>query len=236
MSNSKQLFIGVLGSLIASAIWAVIGKITKIEPLWVFGVAGFIAGCGLTYSILIWWLDKRTQCAERVESSALGFVNFVRDAKHSILAVGPTLNYLARDPEAKKILHQKLADINFELWLLISSPKTVDLWRPIGFNEGYKADLENARREFTAWKKHYNLTVKETFLVTTSFLFVDANQKTGKLLITPLPWRVPSGNRPCFMISKEHHPIAFDTYYTAYRELFSSEYCQPIESSTTTPA
>lgn len=251
MSNSKQLFLGVLGSLIASAIWAVIGNIAKVEPLWIFGIAGFIAGCGVTYSIVTWWLEKRelekrelerkelekrAHCAERVQGSALGFVNFVQEAKHSIFAIGPTLNFLARNPETKKLLHKKLADTEFELWLLISSPKAVDLWELIGFNENFMADLENARREFTAWSKNYNnLTVKETFLITTTFIFVDANQKTGKLLITPLPWRVPSDDRPCFMVSKEHHPIAFNTYYNAYKGLFDSKYCKTFDMGTGVP-
>ena len=235
MSSSKQVFIGVLGSLIASAIWAVTGEITKIEPLWLFGIAGFIAGCGITFSIGTWWLGKRAHFVQRVDGSAFGFVNCVQEAKHSIFAIGPTLNFLARDPEARKILHQKLADTKFELWLLISSPETADLWELIGFNESYMADLKNARREFTDWSKKYNnLTVKETFLITTNFIFIDANQKTGKLYITPLPWRIETGNRPCFMVSKEHHLTAFNTYYTAYRGLFDSQYCQAIEPPSTT--
>jgi len=65
-----------------------------------------------------------------------------------------------------------------------------------------------------------NLQIRKNGIVTFSLLFIDADTKDARVLITPVPWRIAGSERPCFLINKQHHESAFSTYYITYVDLF----------------
>jgi len=224
--RTKTIVDGVATGLVVAGIIAAIKWAAKPWGLWIAGGTGVAIGY---LAAFVWRQKYYARFSQRIEGSSLGFLEFVQEAKHNIFAIGPTLNFLARENEARTLLHQKLAEPDFAVWLLLSNDRASEFMELIGFNESFVSDLINAKKQFKAWSaKHQNLLAKTTLYVTTSLVFVDANQENGKLLVVPLPWRVSADDRPAFVISKRHHPIAFNTYYQAYKALFESRYAEAI--------
>ena len=99
-------------------------------------------------------------------------------------------------------------DKHFKDQLLNSIDKFKDL----------KTDFENLKNNNEDIKG--NLQISKNGIVTFSLLFIDADTKDARVLITPVPWRIAGSERPCFLINKQHHESAFSTYYNTYVDLF----------------
>jgi hypothetical protein len=87
-------------------------------------------------------------------------------------------------------------------------------------------DLERSIETFTQWQRQadideLSLTIKlSKNLGTLSFTFVDPDEDTGKLLLTPITYRSHSSNRPCVCLVKKKHRCAFSSYFATYETIF----------------
>lgn len=233
MSKKTQEFLlGVLASIVAAAIWAAIKLATHAWSLWLAGLAGF-GMASLVFAILqVRQLRQSARFAARIEGSPFEFHKLLAKAQHSIFAIGPNLNFLMNNQKIKQLFFQKLSDPNFRGSLLVCDPTsaTANLLHEIGYSGDFNSQLRKSIDTFQLWsKEHPNLLVKIVGPLTASIVFVDADQDTGALLIIPLPWRVSGENRPCFLLSKKVHHVAFNTYYDSYRALFRSDIAKNIE-------
>jgi hypothetical protein len=232
----REILFGILASLIAAAIVAAVNRATETRSLWFAGLAGFGAGCGVVFLMLVRRLRATVGFVERIEGSTFEFHKLVAEAEKSVFAIGPTLIFLTQKEEIKQLLFQKLSNPKFHVSLLVCDPAsaTAQLWTEIGYGREFDKAIRESINTFQSWldkKDRPNLIIKTVGPVTASLVFIDADDGTnGQLLIIPLPWRVSGQNRPCFVISKRFHTSAFNTYYDSYRALFNSDVAKDIEN------
>ena len=236
--DGKNLLTGVVGSLIATGlaaliIWATDNWPSKYWSLWLTGIGGFLVGL----LVLYWWqLRKRIRFSPRIEGSPFEFHKLASAAQHSIQAIGPTLIFLTQNPAIRQLLFKKLTDPKFRISFLISDPDSgaTQLWNQIAYGRDFNIQLRESIAAFQSWldpKERPNLTIKTVSSISASLVFIDADHRNGQLIIIPLPWGVSGQNRPCFRLSKSFHPIAFNTYYDSYRALLSSETAKSVSTA-----
>jgi hypothetical protein len=232
---SREILIGALGSLLAASIWALAAHVRDITSIWSAILIGLLLGVALMALVAAWFFRANVGFADRIEGSAYEFQKLLTQANKSIFVIGPSLGYLTQYPIVKELLFQKLSNLKFSASILLCDPAsaTSQLWNEIGYGRNFSSAIMQSLETFQTWihpKERPNLTVKVVGLVTASLVFIDAeDDKNGRLLIIPLPWRVSGQNRPCFMISKRFQKAAFNTYYDSYRNLFESEIAKAIE-------
>ena len=112
--------------------------------------------------------------------------------------------------------------------MLVSKPKepVALVWENVAYGSGFSQELERSIKTFRDWlnpTERPGLKVKVTGLVTLGLMFVDADDPSNaRVLVIPIPWNVAGEARPCLLMRRRQHPVAFAIYYDAYRSLFQS--------------
>ena len=234
MRDGREFLLRVAAGLVVAAIVAAIKWGANQYVPWLACVLGLIVGTFLT---TFWHRRTTVPFSARLEGSQFVLLNIAKRAKKSIFVIGPNLNYIATNPEAKQLLFEKLAMEGFRVWLLVSDPAAAvaKVWESVGYDPGFEADLRRAMVTFGAWlnpTERPNLRVKTTGVVTLSLMFIDAEDDANAcVLVIPVPRNVSGNARPCFLITRRQHQLAFSTYYDAYRGLFDSPLAQDIQAS-----
>ena len=228
MRQISEFKMRVAAGLVSATIFAACLYLLKEERTWAsFSFILLIFLCAMSF----WYWKKTVPFENRLADSRFAFLRLIVDAKHSVFAIGPNLNFVAVNSAIKQKLFERLAKRDFTAWLLVSDPQAAvaQVWEGIGYNPGFSSELNRALTTFSSWinpTERPGLQVKKSGLVTLSLVFVDAEQDNGKLLIIPIPRNVSGDARPCFLIRKRQHPAAFNAYYDSYRGLFNSPLAQ----------
>jgi hypothetical protein len=170
----------------------------------------------------------------KVRGTDFEFLNLAKDAKKSIFAVGPNLNYLACEPKVKDLLFTKLKQPGFEVRFLLTDPESeeiCEIMSKFALTDDFIPNLENAIETFKNWKHEainhqpetLIFTPRKTDIVTINLLFIDGEDPdNARLQITPIPWKVAGGFRPAFLLFRSKHKEAYDQYWNRYDRLFNS--------------
>lgn len=170
---------------------------------------------------------KPAWLADTVQDSGFEFTTLVRQARRRLFVIGQNLNFLANDKFKTELFNKMEADKQFKVDIMIchDDPDIVKVMSEFT-DPPFAKDLGNSVKTFTQWQNEANqkkllLTIKwSKNLGTLSLTFVDPDEDTGKLLLTPVTYRSHSSNRPCFWLAKKKHPWAFDSYFATYETLF----------------
>lgn len=172
--------------------------------------------------------------ANHLKDSQFEFKKMACEASKSISIVGPSLKFLAEHKEIKELLFQKLKnDPTFKIRMLLSEPKKKEIVKVMAKyypGDTYGADLEKSIQTFDGWKKeaegynpHLKLEIQKSDLIfSISLLFIDEDEPNARVMVTPIPYMIYSTDRPSFLIEKQQHEEAFNTYLNAYKGLFSN--------------
>lgn len=232
MKTARDVAVGTLGSLLAAAlVYLAAGK----APL-----AGAVVALALAAgAATLWLLERRRRLASvpfaaHIRHSDYEFGRIIETANRSIFAVGPNLNYMVSAPGFKEQLFNKLARPGFRVWILVSDPEATQackVWADVSFTGDFDRALKTTLRALGEWMNEarskapqFDLVAKKTGLITLALLFLDADDpKSARVVVTPVPWRVPGGRRPAFLLKRSEHPSAFDLYYSTYDQLFRNQ-------------
>jgi hypothetical protein len=215
----------VFGGLIAGAIIVVAGWAAHLEFPWLAAGLGLLLGFSATVT---WHWHWHAPFGSRIKGSRFEFEVLTKKAKKSIFLVGPCLNYIATQTSARELIYRKLAEPGFQVWMLLSKPRepVALVWEDVAYGSGFGQELDRAIATFRGWlnsTERPRLEIKVTGLVTLGLIFVDADDASNaRVLVIPIPWNVAGEARPCFLLRRRQHPVAFDVYYDAYRSLFQS--------------
>jgi hypothetical protein len=177
--------------------------------------------------------------ASAVQGSGFEFKKLAGQARRRLFVIGQNLNFLAKDACKTELFERMRADNELEVDIMIcrNDPDIVEALSEFT-DPPFRADLKRSIDIFTQWQKDADsetlpLTIKlSRNLGTLSLTFVDPDENTGKLLLTPVTYRSHSSNRPCFWLTKKKHQCAFNSYFATYETLFRTMAERIIERNT----
>lgn len=234
MDNHKEFIapfcIGMGSSFAVSAFGWYLNKDNLLTACLIF----MIVACFfmLMYLLAIIAINKQHKrsvlFAEQVGGSDFEFYNLADTASDSIFIVGPNLNYFAKERWVKEMIFLLMDKRNIRVRLLLTNPSSpaCSTMNDNAFTSTFEKELQESIEIFIKWKqeadqKSLNFGVKVADVVTLSMFCVDAENKCGKLLIIPIPWKLIGSKRPCFMLEKKNQTTAFLNYYESYNELYN---------------
>jgi hypothetical protein len=177
--------------------------------------------------------------ADAVQGSGFEFRTLAKQARRRLFVIGQNLNFLAKDAFKTELFERMRADNEFKVDIMICRNDRDIVEALSEFTDPpFEKDLKKSIDIFTQWQKDADnetlpLTIKlSRNLGTLSLTFVDPDEDTGKLLLTPVTYRSHSSNRPCFWLTKKKHQCAFNSYFATYETLFRTMAERIIERNT----
>jgi len=145
------------------------------------------------------------------------FTKLLDDAKHELIAIGPTLLYVAQ--YLKEYVFKKAEEgVSVRFLMMDDQEESVRLIENITSPFNLPNELRLCHITLKKWleeiqEKQFDIQIKVTPIVPYSLTIVDGKHEKGRILIIPTPYRTSGVDRPCILIEKRVYPEAFSVYY-----------------------
>jgi hypothetical protein len=146
------------------------------------------------------------------------FSKLLEFARHEVLAVGPTLLYVAQYLR-EYVFKRAKEGVSIKFLIMEDEQNAVRLIENFASPFNLPNELKLCHITFKQWllevqRQRLDIQVKLAPIVPYSLVIVDGQHDTGRMLLTPGPYHTSGVDRPCVLIDKRIHPDAFMLYYT----------------------
>jgi hypothetical protein len=174
---------------------------------------------------------QRTLVAGTVTNSPFQTLTLFNEAKQSMFLAGQNLYFLLvwSQSRMKSLLDDFFeADPSRECKVLIHDPDYkpgVETWSYISDSARFEQDLRRAIDSLEEWVadfkiKGFKFSARLTEFVAVSATFVDPDSDWGRAYFLINTWQQRAGIKACYLLTKEDHTSAFNTYWENYNLAF----------------